>query len=180
MGARALKPLNSRSARLRGRQRSRELDLTISTPPRPLRCHRCRRSPHGSPTACSLTQPTRRRGAKNKAMVVRIRLARFGRKHRPFYRIVVADARSPRDGRHLERVGTYDPLPGKDGIKEVRLRADRIRYWMACGAQPTSKVAWLLGKAGILPEQPRPEPVTRAFSSRRRLVPLVGAVGVFR
>ena len=91
-------------------------------------------------------------------MVVRIRLARFGRKHRPFYRIVVADARSPRDGRHLERVGTYDPLPGKDGIKEVRLRADRIRYWMACGAQPTSKVAWLLGKAGILPEQPRPEP----------------------
>ena len=159
-------------------------------------------------------------------MVVRIRLARFGRKHRPFYRIVVADARSPRDGRHLERVGTYDPLPGKDGIKEVRLRADRIRYWMACGAQPTSKVAWLLGKAGILPEQPRPEPVaapepaaaapaaeatpaaetadadaapaaeavaaappapavdapaqTRAFSSRRRLTPLVGSVGVFR
>ena len=137
-------------------------------------------------------------------MVVRIRLARFGRKHRPFYRIVVADARSPRDGRHLERVGTYDPLPGKDGIKEVRLRADRIRYWMACGAQPTSKVAWLLGKAGILPEQPRPEPVvapepaaapapaveappaaeappqTRAFSSRRRLAPLVGAVGAFR
>ena len=140
-------------------------------------------------------------------MVVRIRLARFGRKHRPFYRIVVADARSPRDGRHLERVGTYDPLPGKDGIKEVRLRADRIRYWMACGAQPTSKVAWLLGKAGILPEQPRPEPVatppapavgaseaappappaeateapaqTRAFSSRR-LAPLVGAVGAFR
>ena len=95
-------------------------------------------------------------------MVVRIRLARFGRKHRPFYRIVVADARSPRDGRHLERVGTYDPLPGKDGIKEVRLRADRIRYWMACGAQPTSKVAWLLGKAGILPEQPRPEPVETA------------------
>ena len=126
-------------------------------------------------------------------MVVRIRLARFGRKHRPFYRIVVADARSPRDGRHLERVGTYDPLPGKDGIKEVRLRADRIRYWMACGAQPTSKVAWLLGKAGILPEQPRPEPVaappapavdapaqTRAFSSRRRLAPMVGAMGVFR
>ena len=136
-------------------------------------------------------------------MVVRIRLARFGRKHRPFYRIVVADARSPRDGRHLERVGTYDPLPGKDGIKEVRLRADRIRYWMACGAQPTSKVAWLLGKAGILPEQPRPEPVvapepvaapaptadappaaeapaqTRAFSSRR-LAPMVGAVGAFR
>jgi len=101
-------------------------------------------------------------------MVVRIRLARFGRKHRPFYRIVVADARSPRDGRHIERVGTYDPLPGKDGIKEVRIRA---------------KVAWLLGKAGILPEQPRPEPVqtsTRAFSTQRRLAPLIGAVGAFR
>ena len=105
-------------------------------------------------------------------MVVRIRLARFGRKHRPFYRIVVADARSPRDGRHLERVGTYDPLPGKDGIKEVRLRADRIRYWMACGAQPTSKVAWLLGKAGILPEQPRPEPV----AARRNAAPERGSV----
>ena len=116
-------------------------------------------------------------------MVVRIRLARFGRKHRPFYRIVVADARSPRDGRHIERVGTYDPLPGKDGIKEVRIRAERIRYWMACGAQPSSKVAWLLGKAGILPKQPRPEPVqtsTRAFSTQRRLAPLIGAVGAFR
>ena len=74
-------------------------------------------------------------------MVVRIRLARFGRRNRPFYRIVVADARSPRDGRHIENIGTYDPIPGKDGIKEVRIKSDRVRYWMQCGAQPSSRVA---------------------------------------
>lgn len=74
-------------------------------------------------------------------MVVRLRLMRFGQKNRPFYRIVVADARSPRDGRHIERIGTYDPLPGKDGIKEIRIKSDRVKYWMQCGAQPTSRVA---------------------------------------
>eukprot|EP00629_Pelagomonadales_sp_RCC1024_P018066 CAMPEP_0119288844 /NCGR_PEP_ID=MMETSP1329-20130426/37962_1 /TAXON_ID=114041 /ORGANISM="Genus nov. species nov., Strain RCC1024" /LENGTH=145 /DNA_ID=CAMNT_0007289627 /DNA_START=143 /DNA_END=577 /DNA_ORIENTATION=+ len=104
-------------------------------------------------------------------MVVRIRLARWGRKHRPFYRIVVADARAPRDGRFIERVGTYDPLPGRDGVKEVRLRSERIRYWLSCGAQPTSKVAWLLGKAGVLPEQPQ-----KAFVEKPRRLPWFDAL----
>ena len=113
-------------------------------------------------------------------MVVRIRLARFGRKHRPFYRIVVADSRARRDGKHIERVGTYDPIPAKDGIKEVRLRTERIKYWMSCGAQPSSKVAWLLGKAGILPEQPRPVPVHLQRRTLCGLMPVVGAVGEFR
>ena len=113
-------------------------------------------------------------------MVVRIRLARFGRKHRPFYRIVVADSRARRDGKHIERVGTYDPIPAKDGIKEVRLRTERIKYWMSCGAQPSSKVAWLLGKAGVLPEQPRPVPVQLQRRTFASLMPLVGAVGEFR
>ena len=115
-------------------------------------------------------------------MVVRIRLARFGRKHKPFFRIVVADSRAPRDGRHIERVGTYNPIPAKDGIKEVRLRSERIKYWMAGGAQPSSKVAWLLGKAGILPPQPVPVAVTqrRALTTARELLPICGAVGEFR
>uniref|UniRef100_A0A7S0XKV9 30S ribosomal protein S16 n=1 Tax=Chrysocystis fragilis TaxID=1411660 RepID=A0A7S0XKV9_9STRA len=90
--------------------------------------------------------------------LVRIRLARHGRKHRPFYRIVVADARSKRDGRHIERVGTYDPIAAKDGVKEVRLNSERIKYWISVGAQPTQRVAWLLGKAQLLPELPRPVP----------------------
>ncbi|KAJ1457303.1 ribosomal protein S16 domain-containing protein [Pelagophyceae sp. CCMP2097] len=89
-------------------------------------------------------------------MPVRLRLQRWGRKHIPFYRIVVADARAPRDGKHIDRVGTYDPVPSKkDGLKEVRLNSERIKYWMQCGAQPTSRVAWLLGKAGLLPLKPQ-------------------------
>ena len=59
--------------------------------------------------------------------VVRLRLARFGRKHAPTYRIVAADARCPRDGKHIEQVGSYDPKPRKDGTKEIRLKADRIK-----------------------------------------------------
>eukprot|EP00039_Didymoeca_costata_P024717 m.11222 g.11222 ORF g.11222 m.11222 type:complete len:112 (-) comp4402_c0_seq1:155-490(-) len=85
-------------------------------------------------------------------MVVAIRLARsMGHRHRPFYRIVVADKQFKRDGRFLERVGTYDPLPTREGAKYVTLDIDRIKYWIAEGAQPTERVSILLGKAGILP-----------------------------
>ena len=79
-------------------------------------------------------------------MPVRIRLARFGRKHLPFYRIVAADAKAPRDGRHLEILGTYNPLPTSTGDKHISLNFDRIRYWVSVGAQPSDRVAWLLGK----------------------------------
>ncbi|KFM22700.1 30S ribosomal protein S16 [Auxenochlorella protothecoides] len=87
-------------------------------------------------------------------MGVRIRLARFGRKNLPFYRIFVADSRSPRDGRHLEIVGHYDPLPGQDGNKQLGLHIDRIKYWLSVGAQPSSTVGRLLGQAGIIPKPP--------------------------
>jgi small subunit ribosomal protein S16 len=77
--------------------------------------------------------------------MVRIRLKKLGRKHRWFFRIVVTDARAPRDGRAIEELGTYDPL-AKDDDKKVVLKADRVRYWLSVGAQPTEKVQVLLKK----------------------------------
>jgi small subunit ribosomal protein S16 len=88
-------------------------------------------------------------------MVVRLRLQRFGRAHSPFYRMVAANARAPRDGKFLEIVGTYNPIANRSGMKEIRLKEDRLRYWLAVGAQPTDRVAWILGKFGILPPPPR-------------------------
>lgn len=87
-------------------------------------------------------------------MPVRIRFARFGRKDMPFYRIFVADSRAPRDGKHIEVVGHYDPIPGKDGNKHVGLAIDRIKYWLSVGAQPSDTVARLLGQAGVIPRPP--------------------------
>jgi small subunit ribosomal protein S16 len=84
-------------------------------------------------------------------MAVRIRLARGGAKKRPFYRIVAADARSPRDGKFLERLGSYDPLLTSDDEKRVILNEERIRYWLGHGAQVSDRVARFLDKAGILP-----------------------------
>jgi len=80
-------------------------------------------------------------------MAVKIRLARHGAKKRPFYRIVVADNDNPRDGRFLEKVGTYNPLLDP---AEVILKADRVQYWMAQGATPTDTVRNLLKKEGVL------------------------------
>ncbi|KAL7536143.1 hypothetical protein ACHAWF_005377 [Thalassiosira exigua] len=88
-------------------------------------------------------------------MVVRLRLQRFGRKHSPFYRMVAANSTAPRDGKFHEIVGTYNPIATSAGIKEIRLKADRIRYWISVGAQPTDRVAWILGKFGILPPPPQ-------------------------
>ncbi|EEH53161.1 uncharacterized protein MICPUCDRAFT_8921, partial [Micromonas pusilla CCMP1545] len=87
-------------------------------------------------------------------MVVRIRLARRGHRNMPFYRIHVADARAPRDGKHLEIVGHYDPLPELDGNKHLSLKIERIKYWLSVGAQPSDTVARLLGQAGIIPPRP--------------------------
>lgn len=88
-------------------------------------------------------------------MVVRIRLQRFGRTHSPFYRMVAANAQAPRDGKFLELLGTYNPMANRAGHKEIRLKADRIAYWLSVGAQPSDRVAWILGKFGVLPELPR-------------------------
>jgi len=87
-------------------------------------------------------------------MVVRMRLQRFGCRNLPFYRIVVADARAPRDGKFLENLGTYNPIPMKDMTKEITANGDRVRYWLSVGAQPSDRVAWLLGKVGLVPPRP--------------------------
>ncbi len=79
-------------------------------------------------------------------MAVKIRLARHGAKKRPFYRIVVADSESPRDGRFLEKVGTYNPLPDP---AEVTLKTERVQYWLQQGAKPTDTVKNILKKQGV-------------------------------
>ena len=84
-------------------------------------------------------------------MSLKIRLARGGAKKRPHYRIVVADSRMPRDGRYIERLGTYDPLLAKDNENRVDLKEERIRYWLDKGAKPTDRVARFLGTAEIIP-----------------------------
>ncbi len=89
-------------------------------------------------------------------MALAIRLSRGGRKARPFYRIVVADKRMPRDGRYIEKLGTYNPLLEGDNDNRVQLVEDRIKYWLSQGAKPSERVAIFLGKAGIIdmPAQP--------------------------
>ena len=84
-------------------------------------------------------------------MALKIRLSRAGAKKRPFYRVVVADSRRPRDGRFLERLGTYDPMLPKDHPERVRLNEERIRHWLGVGALPSERVARFLGAAEIIP-----------------------------
>lgn len=84
-------------------------------------------------------------------MAVRIRLARGGAKKRPYYRIVAADARSPRDGRFLERLGSYNPLLKSEDANRIVINEERVRYWLSQGAQVSDRVARFLDKAGILP-----------------------------
>lgn len=89
-------------------------------------------------------------------MALAIRLSRGGRKGRPFYRIVVADKRMPRDGRYIEKLGTYNPLLDDQSEQRVQLVEERIKYWLSQGAKPSERVSIFLGKAGIIdmPEQP--------------------------
>lgn len=82
--------------------------------------------------------------------VVKLRLKRFGRRHRPFYRLNAMDIRVPRNGVSIEELGTFDPLEG-DNAKAIQFNADRVKYWLSVGAQPTETVASLLKKAGIDP-----------------------------
>ena len=83
-------------------------------------------------------------------MSLKIRLARGGTKKRPFYSIVVADARSPRDGRFIEKLGTYNPMLERSHAERVTLKEERIRHWLGVGAQPTDRVTRFLGDAGIV------------------------------
>jgi small subunit ribosomal protein S16 len=91
-------------------------------------------------------------------MSVKIRLARGGAKKRPYYRIVVADIRMPRDGRYIERVGSYNPLLPRDHEDRVSLDKERITDWLSKGAKPTDRVARFLDEAGILKREPKNNP----------------------
>ncbi len=91
-------------------------------------------------------------------MATKIRLARGGSKKRPYYRIVVADVRAPRDGRFIEKVGTYNPMLAKDHPERVTLVEERIRHWLGQGAQPTDRVLRFLDQAGIASRPARNNP----------------------
>lgn len=91
-------------------------------------------------------------------MAVSIRLSRGGAKKRPYYRIVVADSRSGRDGKYLEQIGTYNPLLAKDNPDRVKLNEDRARYWVGVGAQPSDRVARFLDAAGVKERAARNNP----------------------
>ncbi len=84
-------------------------------------------------------------------MGLKIRLARAGAKKRPYYHVVIADSRSPRDGRFLERVGSYNPMLPAQHEDRVRLEGERIQHWIGQGALPTERVAKFLGHAGLAP-----------------------------
>ena len=91
-------------------------------------------------------------------MAVAIRLSRGGAKKRPYYRIVVADGRAPRDGKYLEQIGTYNPMLPKDSGERVKLNEDRARHWLSVGAKPSDRVHRFLDAAGILERAPRNNP----------------------
>jgi small subunit ribosomal protein S16 len=83
-------------------------------------------------------------------MAVKIRLSRGGAKKRPYYYVVVAHATSPRDGRYIEQIGTYDPMLKKDSGDRVKIDVERARHWLSVGAQPTDRVARFLDAAGLM------------------------------
>jgi len=91
-------------------------------------------------------------------MAVKIRLARGGTKKRPFYRVVVADERAPRDGRFIEKLGTYNPLLAADNAERVKLDLERVQYWLGMGAQPTDRVLRFLDQAGVRSRPARSNP----------------------
>jgi len=89
---------------------------------------------------------------------MKIRLARGGSKKRPFYRIVAADSRMPRDGRYIEKLGTYNPLLPKDSEERVKMDMERVKYWLGEGAQPTDRISRFLEAAGVLEKKTRNNP----------------------
>ena len=91
-------------------------------------------------------------------MAMKIRLARGGSKKRPFYRIVAADSRMPRDGRYVEKLGTYNPLLPKDSEDRVKMNLERVQYWMSEGAQVTDRVSRMLEAAGVIEKKERNNP----------------------
>jgi small subunit ribosomal protein S16 len=91
-------------------------------------------------------------------MSLKIRLARGGSKKRPYYHIVVADARAPRDGRFIEKLGSWNPMLGKDSEARIQIDGDRIKHWVAAGAQPTDRVLRFMAQAGLAERAERSNP----------------------
>ena len=91
-------------------------------------------------------------------MAMKIRLARGGSKKRPHYSIVAADSRMPRDGRFIEKLGTYNPLLPKDSEERVKMNMERVQYWLGQGAQPTDRISRMLEAAGVLEKKTRNNP----------------------
>jgi small subunit ribosomal protein S16 len=91
-------------------------------------------------------------------MALSIRLSRGGSKKRPYYKIVVADARAPRDGKFIERIGSYNPLLAKDDALRVTIDGDRAKHWIASGAQPSDRVARFLDAAGVIERKAKQNP----------------------
>jgi small subunit ribosomal protein S16 len=100
-------------------------------------------------------------------MALKIRLSRGGAKKRPYYRIVIADSESPRDGRFIERVGKYDPLLPKDSADRITLVEDRIKHWLSVGAQPTDRVHRFLDAAGLLNRAAKNNPEKGKWGKKR-------------
>ena len=101
-------------------------------------------------------------------MSLRIRLSRAGAKKRPFYRIVVADSRSPRDGRYIEKIGTYNPLLPRDSVDRINIDTDRVKHWLSHGALPTDRVLRFLDAEGLMKREPRNNP-EKAKPGQKRL-----------
>ena len=99
-------------------------------------------------------------------MPLKIRLARAGSKKRPYYHIVIADARSPRDGRFIETVGSWNPLLPREGGERMKLDADRVNHWLGHGATPTDRVLRFLDEAGIAKRPARSNP-TKALPGKK-------------
>ena len=101
-------------------------------------------------------------------MALKIRLSRGGSKKRPFYRIVVAEASAPRDGRYVERLGHYDPMTAKDSDQRLVVKSERVSHWLGLGAQPTERVQKLLASLGLMePIKMRDQPKKSAVGKKR-------------
>jgi small subunit ribosomal protein S16 len=101
-------------------------------------------------------------------MSVKMRLSRGGTKKRPYYYIVIAESASPRDGRYIEQVGTHNPLLPKDHADRVKLNLERVKHWLAVGAQPTDRVLRFLDAAGLQKRDPRNNP-NKAKPGKKRI-----------
>ena len=100
--------------------------------------------------------------------MVKIRLRRVGRKNAPFYRILVADSQSPRDGRYIEQIGTFNPMLPKTDETRVKLDAERAKYWLSVGAQPSDRVSRILDSAGLM-KRTAPVNPEKAMPKKKRV-----------